>query len=153
AEELAGRHAASRVHELADVGVARCDDAVERRLDPLEGDQVLQAPDVRLGGLPVGLPRGQRADGVVVLLTGDRHRVYERFQTFLGDGGQVLVRLRGPEGRTGLLELLIDLRRLDVGQLLALADRASDVDVPRLQIATGPRVDRRFGEGLNVSRK
>ena len=52
-----------------------------------------------------------------------------------------------------LLELLVHFGRVDVGELLALPDRRSDVDVPGLEVAVRPRVDGSVGEGLDVAGK
>ena len=57
----ARRGGAPGVHELADVDVARGDQPVERGLDRLEPDELLEAPDVRFRRLRVRLARGVRA--------------------------------------------------------------------------------------------
>ena len=91
----------------------------------------------------LGAPRRVRADRVVVLLL--RHGVgSDELREPIGrDLGELLVRRRRLQVRPRLLELLVDLGRLDVGELLSLRDHRSDVRVPGLHVAVGPGVDRR----------
>ena len=52
-----------------------------------------------------------------------------------------------------LVKLLVDLRRFDLGEELALYYVGADVEVPLLQVAVGAGVDGRVGEGLHVAGK
>src|SRR5438445_292954 len=45
---------------------------------------------------------------------------------------------------------VVDLRRIDVGELLALPDAVADVDVARLQVAVGARPDAGLEDRLHA---
>ena len=68
-----------------------------------------------------------------------------------GDFGQLQVGLRGGQLGFGLIKLLIDLRRFDLGQQLSGFHARADIGVPFLQITAGARVHRRIDERLNVA--
>ena len=50
-----------------------------------------------------------------------------------------------------LLQLLIDLGRVDLRQQFALSHTRADIEIPVLQIAVGTGIDRRIDEGLGVA--
>ena len=60
--------------------------------------------------------------------------------------------MRGSQISARLLQLVIDFRRLDDSEQLSLLDVRTDVNVPGLEIAIGPRVDGRNDIRLNVRR-
>ncbi len=53
----------------------------------------------------------------------------------------------------GLVELLVDLRRVDLRQQVAFPNVSANIEVPGLEIAAGPRGDRRIRECLGVARQ
>ena len=61
--------------------------------------------------------------------------------------------LRRLEVGLGLLELLVDLRALDLGEELPLLHVGADVEVPALHVAVDARKDRRIREGLRAAGK
>ena len=131
----------------ADIGIARGDDAVERRVDALEPLQILQAADIGRVRLDGGGLRAEIADLLVGFLLGHGLGLQQRLPARRRRLREVEVRLRGVELGPRLAELLVDLRCLDLGQELALLDARADVDEPPLEIAAGARVDRRVREG------
>ncbi len=71
----------------------------------------------------------------------------------LGGGrGEALVGLGGGQVGAGLQHLLVEVGRVDVGQHLAGLHLGADVDVPALQIAADPGVDRGGVVGLRRRR-
>src|SRR5581483_6090277 len=150
-ERAAG--AAARVDQIADVDVAPGDDAGERRHYALEALELAQPLDVGVRGGEVRLGLRVAAFLLIELLL--RHRVA------LAQRLPALVRAaREREARGGLLargdrlrELLVDLRRLDLGEELALLHAAADVLVPLLQVAAGARRDRRLDVALQRARQ
>jgi hypothetical protein len=65
----------------------------------------------------------------------------------LGESGSDL-----EEGRPRLPDLLIKVRRFDLGQELAHPYPISYIDVSAPQVAVRPSIDGRIREGLNVAR-
>src|SRR6267143_251234 len=153
-EELsARRRRRSRVDQDADVHIARRDDPVERREDLLKSLELLEPADVRDIRIHGGLHRAERAHRHVRLLLGDRVALEERLPAVGGDLSLPQIGLRRLEIGPGLLELLIDLGRLDLGEELPLLHVGADVEVPGLHVAVGAREDRRVGEGLGGARQ
>ena len=119
----------------------------------LESFQILQALDVGVG-------RGQIGHGLLIaaalgvgFLLRDRIGLAQRLIAVGIDLGQIH---RGHDllaRRPGLQQLLIDFRRIDIRQQLALRDVAADVLVPAQQIAVGAGVDRRLDISLQSARQ
>src|SRR5208283_5339271 len=91
--------------------------------------------------------------GVVNILPGYRITLQQGLIARGGGLRQIIVGLRRRQFRPRLLELLIQLGRIDFRQELTLFNPAADVHVPALQIAARPRVNRRVNESLDVSRQ
>ena len=109
------------VDEVADIGVARGDDAVEGSVDFLEGLELLEAADVGFGGVDGGLLGGCVAHGHVGLLLGDGVGFEEVLIALRGGVGEIEVGLRALEIGLRDLQLLVELGGFDDGHQLALA--------------------------------
>ena len=118
-----------------------------KRLEILEP---LDVGAVRIDDGPLGVVV---ADLLVGLLARDRVALQQDLPALRGGAGHVHVRPRVLELGARLPELLVELRRLDLGQELALRDPRADVGVPLLEVAAGARVDRRVGEGARGARQ
>ena len=139
------------VDQRADVGVALGDDACERRHDALERfelPQTLQIGTRRLARRRLG---GCIACAFIGVLLRDRLRREQPLPAHVGGARQLVVGLRRAEVGLRLVQLLIDLGSLDVGQELALFHAGPDVGVPDLQVAVGACVDRGLVEGLYIA--
>ncbi len=137
-------------------------------------DVGLHGGDVSLGGVHGPLQR-PHVGGLglilrlilIVLLFGDRaalHQIVPARGGDLGDGfvgfalfqsraGARQVCLRLYHGGLRLPHLLIQVRRLHFGQKLAGGNAVADVHIAALDVAFGPRQDRRFRHGLNIARQ
>ena len=69
-KQLLGGAAAAGIDQLADIGIARRQHAVKRRIDFFKGLQLLEAFDVVRGGIHHGLFGVSIAHGVVNILLG-----------------------------------------------------------------------------------
>ena len=147
--EQFGSRGLSGVDEIADVGIAGRDDAVERSDHPFEGLEVLEPRDVLLGRIHRGLLGGGIGRAIVRVLFGDRLGLEQSLPALVGDDGYREVRLCRRQIRARLRQLLVDLRGLDFRQEIALVDPGADVGAPALEVAAGSRVDRRFDVGLH----
>ena len=143
--------AGAGVDELADVGVAGGEDAVEGSVDFFEGLEFFEAADVGGAGIDGGFFGGEVALGLIGFLLGDGAGADEELPAGGGDFGDVVIGLRGFEVGASLLELLIDFGRFDFGEELAFFYGSADVEVPALQIAVGAGVDGRVDEGGGVA--
>ena len=77
--------------------------------------------------------------------------VLERGARLLQPGaGLGQARLRRGGGGAGLRELLVEVRRVDLGQHLAALHPIADVHQPPLEVAVDPRVDGRFLDRLDA---
>jgi hypothetical protein len=139
--------------QLTDVGGPAGDDAVERRDDPLEVGQRLEAADVGAGFILHRRARGQVAVALIDFLLRDRVRDDKPIPALGRDARQASVRVGGRQRRARGDELLIDVRRIDLGQQLSGADMVADVDVPVAQITVGPGVDRSLRPGFEPARQ
>ena len=118
------------------------------RVDVLEAFELLQALDVGIGG-------GEIRHGLLIaaalrvgFLLRDRIGLAQGLIAVGIDLGQIHcgddLLARGAR----LHQFLIDFRRVDVGQQLALLHAAANVLVPAQQVAVGAGVDRRLDVGL-----
>src|SRR5262249_2640258 len=141
--------AAAGVDKRAYVGLAGCDYAIERRDDRLERLERFQPPHIGLRGVDDGLLRCRIAGLFVDGLLRDRLRCDERTPALGGQVGELRVRLGAGQVRLGLIELLVEIRRIDRGQFLAGRDMRADILAPAFQIAADPRIDRGAIVGLD----
>ena len=119
-------------NEVADIGVARGDDAVKRRIDIFVTTAVAPAAATSAWrDATVDLIGVQGRGGVVALLGRDR-LVFSAGSRCVGRlmSGQFFVRLRRHQISPRLAQLMIQLGRLDLGEQLALIDVGTDVDIP-----------------------
>ena len=113
--------------------------------------QLLQPGLVEARGLQHRFARMEIADCLVGRLFGDGIGLQQLLPARGGDLGELVVGLgRGAVGAR-LLELVVDLRRLDLREQLTGFHARADIGVPALEIAVGPRVDRRVHERLHVA--
>ena len=147
-EELLAR---AGVDQLAGIDVAGGNDAVEGRIDLLEGLQFAQPLDIGLGG--ANGCRGGRGliDEGVGILAGDGVGLDQAGVALGLDAGVVGVGLSGIQVGLGLGQLLIHLGGGDLGQQSAFPDLGADVEVPARQVAGGARVDGRISVGGDVA--
>ena len=118
-EKLLGRPSIAGVDKSADIGVARGDHTVERRIDSLEGGHVLEPLDVGARGRDDRLLCFIVADLLIGFLLGDGIRFQQGLVSARGELGQLEVRFRGRQVGAHLVELLVYLRRLDLRQKLS----------------------------------
>ena len=152
-EQLLGRCAGSRIDERADIRVTRGDHAVERSINLLEPLQFLQAADVGDVRINRSFHRMKVADILIGFLLGHRVGFPQRLPAVSGNFRLAQVGLRGLKVRPSLLQLLVHLRRLDLGEQLTLLHTGPDVSVPAFDITVRPRKDRRVGKSLRISRQ
>ncbi len=120
--------AGAGVDQLADVGVARGDHAVERRINVLEGLQFLEALHVGCAeDASVAFLACEVAVGVVDVLLRYGVRVFEVLVALPGDLRQIAVGFRSIQIRASLQQLLIDFRRIDYGEQLTRFHAGADV--------------------------
>ena len=120
-------------------------------------------PGIRLKFLqPAHLGSGRRGTGGLELEVGLFFGVFLFADAGgLQETGPALGRELGkPEGGFGLvelspgaIELLVEFRRIDLGQKLPGLDMGADVHQPALEIPVGARIDRRFDPRLDFSRQ
>ena len=152
ARRKSSRACAARVDERADVGVARDDDAVERRVIFWNACRSSRRFTFAVLESTVAFLTLVVAQLLVRLLVRDHLALEQGLPAIRGDlghlhgGGRCVVQVGA-----GLPQLLVQLGRLDLGEELPLLDARADVDVQLLEVAAGPRVDRRVGEGPRVA--
>ena len=133
---------ASRINQIADVGIARGNDAIKRRVDFFERYQ----RGVLLHGCLVGFDdcfvRVVRADRVIDVLLGNGVALQKSLVARLGDGSEFEICLRGEQVAASLLQLLIDFRRFDDGKQLPLLNARADIEIPLLQVAVCTSINR-----------
>ena len=112
------------INEVADICVARGNDAVKRRNDALVALQLFEAANVG----PAGIHRGLRGDvisaGLVGLLLRNGVLGQQCLPAVAGHAGQVRVGLHTLQLGARLVQLLVYLGRLDLGEEIALCARA-----------------------------
>ena len=108
---------------------------------------------IRLIGLDDGVVGIVSADGVVRVLLRDRIGLKQILVAILGDLRQSEIGLCRGEVAARLLELLVDFRRVDLGEKLALFHAGSNVYVPLVYVAAGARVNRSRHVGFHVARQ
>src|SRR5205807_1695014 len=97
---------------------------------------------------------GGRIPGALIgVLLRDRLRGEQALPALVGGARQLLVGIGRREIRLRLAQLLIHLRRVDLGEHPSLLHRRADVGVPVLEVPAGARVDRRLVEGLDGARQ
>ena len=152
-KEFLRRSAGAGINQLANVGVARGDDAIERRVDFREGLQVLETLYVvgrRVHGRFLGRVVTVR---VVHILLGNRIGVLQTFIPIVRDLRKAQVRLGSVQVGASLLQLLVDFRRVNYGEQLTFAHAGADVEIPGLEIAVGASINRSVYKGLNIARE
>ena len=141
------------VDQRADVGVALGDDALERRRDVLEAGEHLQPFDIGLAGVDGGLLVFKVGGALVHVLLGDGVGDDQGLPALERHLGQPGARLGAGEIGARLQQLLVEVRRLDLGERLAALHRRADVDLPVLHIAADAGEDRRPQIGLEPPRQ
>ena len=141
------------VDQGADVGVAGGHDAVERRSQALEIGKHFEPIDVGLGRLGKGLLDREVAGLFIDGLLGHRVGSTQRLPALCRHQSQRLARLGAGQRRLGLEELLVEVGRLDLGEQLTGLHWRADIDVPGLQEAAHPGIDRRAGIGFESTRQ
>ena len=145
--------AGTGIDEVADVGVARSNDAVERRDDALVALQLFEAAHVGPACVDSGLRSDVISAGLVGLLLRDGVLGQQRLPPVAGHAGKVRIGLHALQFGARLVQLLVDFGRLDLGQEIAFAHVRANVEVPLLQVAVGARVDGRIGKCLYIAGK
>ena len=100
-----------------------------------------------------GLPRVEAAGGVVGILLRHRVGLAEVGVPIGRDLRQPRVGVRRREVGAGLLQLLLELGGVDLGEQLAGFHPGAQLDEPPLEVSAGPRVDRRIDLRLHRSRQ
>jgi hypothetical protein len=136
-----------------DVGGSAGDDAVEGGGDALEGFERLQPLDIGARGCDQGGLGGEVAVLVVGVLARDRVLGQQPGPAPRRDLGEVLVGDGGGKIGLGLEQLLVEIRRVDLGEQLPRPYRRADIRVPALEVAADPGMDRRVVEGADIARQ
>ena len=142
-----------RDNQVAHVSVPVCDYARERRCDALEGDFLLQNPEVLLKGVLI-----RRRS---ILICRCVVSVQFRHHTFLPQLLPFLVRDLGYPGArrrlhsliAGLFHLMVEIWRVDLCQQLTLFNKGSYIYIPGFEIAVNSRKDTGFLPRPNLSRQ
>jgi hypothetical protein len=145
--------AAARVDQVADVGLARGHDAVERRGDALERLQCFEPVHVRLGRRDAGLLGGEVAGLFIRVLLRDRILLEHLGPAFGGRRCKLFVRLRIVQIGLGLQQLLVEIGRVDHTEQLSGFHMRADIRIPRMQIAWHPGINWRVNEGRQMARQ
>src|ERR1700758_2823493 len=141
------------IDERADINVARCHSAVERRINFFEAGKLLQTLYVRNGRLNLGIGRRSLRGEVVCILLGDSVALK---QILIAGGlrfGITRVSLRSSEISLRLKQLLIDLGAFNNRKQLPLFRTRAYVEVPLFKVAISARIYSRIDVGLHVARK
>ncbi len=137
--------------QVADVGIAGADDAVEGGVDDFEGLEGFEVVDVGGVGDDGGTFGLEVAGGVVVVLLGDDVALEEGLLAGVGGLGEDEHGLGLGELALGLGELLVDGGGVDLGEDVAFLHVRADVEVPFFQVAVGLGEDGGLGEGLGLA--
>ncbi len=140
----------AHVDQLADICLARRDNAVEGRDQALEagfGDQPIDIGLCRLHLRHVGVI-GKCA--LIDILFGDRIGAGERLPALGRDFRELCIGSSHVEVRARLHQLLVEIGRVDLGKQLARLDLAADVVLPALQVTGHTRVDGGSDESLQI---
>ena len=129
---IAGPDTAAGIDQRADVGVARGDHAVERPGDLLVAGQRFQPFDIGLAGFDGGLLVVEVGGALVDFLHRDEVRGEQRLAPRQRCFRQLRARLLADEIGPCLQQLLVEIRRLDLGDHVAGLDLGADVGVPAL---------------------
>jgi len=143
--------AATGIDERANVDVARGDHAAEGGVDALERLQFLQPRDIEARRFHRGKARVHGPGGLISVLLGDIAGLRQLVPARGGLLGDLVVGLGRGQIGARLLELVVDLGGLDLGQELPGFDSCTDVHQPALEIAVGARIDRRVDVGLDAA--
>ena len=133
---------ASRINQIADVGIARGNDAIKRRVDFFERYQCGVLLHGRLVGFDDCFVRVVRADRVIDVLLSNSVALQKSLIAGLGNGSELEICLRGEQIAASLLQLLIDFRRFDDGKQLPLLNARADIEIPPLQVAVCTSINR-----------
>ena len=129
---------------MPQIGIARGDHAVERRQHILVAGQRLQPIDIGLVRLDGRLFAGEVGDVVssrsCCEIMRELARLWRRFRVA---SDNLALDWAFEQVGARLHELLVEVRRVDLGEELSGLDRRADVDLPVLQIATDARIDGR----------
>jgi len=77
----------------------------------------------------------------------------QRLPPVAGHARKLCVRLHTLKLGPRLVQLLVDLRRFNLGEQIALVHVRADIEVPSLQVAISARVDGCIGKRLHVAGK
>jgi hypothetical protein len=130
---------------------ARGHHAVERRRHLGEGLELPQPRHVRLRGGHGRLLGGSVADLLVRLLRRHGIGLQQRLPALRRALRELAVGLAREQIGLGLVELVVDVGRVELGQELALLHRRADIGVPALHIAAGAGIDRRLEIRLHIA--
>ena len=145
--------AGAGIDQRADVRIPCRDHTGERRIDFLEGLQLLQPVNIGRHGINRGLASTEIADRLIGLLLGNRVRLKQVLPPRRGNLCQLLVCLGILQVCACLFQLLINLRGVDVCQQLPLLHMGPDIYIPMLEVSTGAGINRRVVERLRVARQ
>jgi hypothetical protein len=148
-------HFASRagVDQRADIGFARRHDAVEWRADVLESSDGLQALDIRLRRGEQRVTGGVGAGLFIRFLLRYRLRQQHAFPALGSAGGELFVGMCRRQICFRLVDLLVELRGVDIGQHLPGAHMSADVEVPMQQVAADTGIDWRLDISAHIAGK
>ncbi len=139
--------------EVADVGVARRDDAGERRGDRREA--LGRQQPVEVGDLRIDQGRLDREVAVLLVrfLPRHRRRLEQLRPAFCRRFRQGLVGAGAGEVGARLDDLLVEFGRIDQAERSACCDVGADILIPCLKIAADARVELGGGERLERARQ
>ena len=153
-KELAGIiRSRTGINQIANIGVTGSNDAIKRSKNALITLQLFQPAHIGSAGVDGGLCGNHIAAGLICFLL--RYGVFgqQALPAIAGHTGEFFVGLHPFQLSAGLLQLLIDLWRVDDGQYLPLLHMSADIEEPLFEIAIGARVDGSLGKGLHVTWK
>src|SRR4029077_7689906 len=135
------------------VRIARGDDAREWRSHTFKRDLLFENP--KIGGKGIGISLGRLLVGgcVVGIESGDDAFVPQLLPFVVRNFGQLRASLRQRGLGTGLLELMIQIGSVDLGQQLVLINVCADIHQPTFEVSINPRKDARFLPRSDLSRK
>ena len=145
--------AAAGIDQRADIGVARGDDAVKRHRDLLVAGERFQPFDIGLAGIDGGHLVGEVGGTLIDFLRRNEIRGDQRLAPVQRRFRQSGARLLADEISSSLQQLLVEVRRLDLGDHLAGLDLRADIGAPAFQVARDAGQDRRTRIGLQPARQ